>query len=250
MGIMYKLMKQRKELKNENRRMLTMDGNIIERTDVTANETEDKHFTAEHILQLCKFLAEKSKTNKNLHKQQQTPKKFKQKYQENRLSEKNVIQPREGHNNNNNNNSNSDSYYIQQQQQQQQHEQPAEHQRYQLQFQQQQQQQQQQHEQQQQQKQQEQQQHQQNMRDDIKALSHQEEVHAPHTVLVTDLSKDFYHVSANTNHTCCRPLQQHKRGKHGDILLKIRHQIFERKRLREQHFVMPLDNTAQVWRPW
>ncbi|XP_037900395.1 protein kinase 4 [Glossina fuscipes] len=190
------------ELKNENRRMLTMDGNIIERTDVMANETEDKHFTAEHILQLCKFLAEKSKTNKNLHKQQQTP-------------------PREGHNNNNNNNnSNSDSYYIQQQQQQQQHEQPAEHQRYQLQFQQ-------------------QQQH-----------DHQEEVHAPHTVLVTDLSKDFYHVSANTNHTCCRPLQQHKRGKHGDILLKIRHQIFERKRLREQHFVMPLDNTAQVWRPW
>ncbi|KAI9589029.1 hypothetical protein GQX74_007198 [Glossina fuscipes] len=136
-------MKQRKELKNENRRMLTMDGNIIERTDVMANETEDKHFTAEHILQLCKFLAEKSKTNKNLHKQQQTPKKFKQKYQENRLSEKNVIQP------------------------------------------------------------------------------------------------------PNTNHTCCRPLQQHKRGKHGDILLKIRHQIFERKRLREQHFVMPLDNTAQ-----
>uniref|UniRef100_A0A1B0A5D2 Uncharacterized protein n=1 Tax=Glossina pallidipes TaxID=7398 RepID=A0A1B0A5D2_GLOPL len=222
MGIMYKLMKQRKELKNENRRMLTMDGNIIERTDGTANETEDKHFTAEHILQLCKFLAEKSKTNKNLHKQQQTPKKFKQKYQENRLSEKNVIQPHEGHNN-------SNSCYIQQ------HEQPPE---------------QQQQQQQQEQQQQQQEQQEQNMRDDVKALSHQEEIHAPHTVLVTDLSKDFYHLPANTNHTCCRPLQQHKRGKHGDILLKIRHQIFERKRLREQHFVMPLDNAAQVWRPW
>ncbi|XP_073828492.1 uncharacterized protein [Musca autumnalis] len=38
-------------------------------------ETE-KRFTAEHILQLCKFLAEKSKRNKNLHKQQQSPKKL------------------------------------------------------------------------------------------------------------------------------------------------------------------------------
>uniref|UniRef100_A0A1A9X5J2 Uncharacterized protein n=1 Tax=Glossina brevipalpis TaxID=37001 RepID=A0A1A9X5J2_9MUSC len=135
MGIMYKLMKQRKELKIENRRMLTMDGNIIEHPDTAAaNEMEDKHFTAEHILQLCKFLAEKSKTNKNLHKQQQTPK-----------------------------------------------------------------------------------------------------------------NKDFYHIPANTNQSCCRSLHQHHQGgKHGDILLKIRHQIFERKRLREQHFVMPLDNTAQL----
>lgn len=86
MGIMYKLMKHRNltmdltnsphhhnntNTKTERNRLLTIDGNIIENPDSLNEDLNqknmdsnlDKQFTAEHIIQLCKFLAEKSKRN-------------------------------------------------------------------------------------------------------------------------------------------------------------------------------------------
>ncbi|TMW52147.1 hypothetical protein DOY81_002782 [Sarcophaga bullata] len=105
MGIMYKLMKHRNlsmdlnstshhfespsNIKSERSRLITIEGNIIdapvtqsltmEEDNLNRNMDDtnvDKQFTAEHIIQLCKFLAEKSKRNKNLHKQQQSPKRL------------------------------------------------------------------------------------------------------------------------------------------------------------------------------
>lgn len=35
-----------------------------------------------------------------------------------------------------------------------------------------------------------------------------------------------------------------------DILLKIRHQIYERRKLREQHYQSAVLHPIQVWRPW
>lgn len=90
MGIMYKLMKHRNltmdlsntphnnninsNIKTEHNRLLTIEGNIIENPDLTnehlnqknMDSNMDKQFTAEHIIQLCKFLAEKSKRNVSL----------------------------------------------------------------------------------------------------------------------------------------------------------------------------------------
>lgn len=87
MGIMYKLMKHRKlnldlrqsaentNLKSDRSRLITIEGNIIEapvssskyptKDDTAPNldASTDKQFTAEHIIQLCKFLAEKSRKN-------------------------------------------------------------------------------------------------------------------------------------------------------------------------------------------
>ncbi|XP_075156384.1 holes in muscle [Haematobia irritans] len=106
MGIMYKLMKHRNlnvdfnekpltKTRSDKCRLLTMDNGrkSTSECDVIANDIDaaadhtsnamhkiegevEKRFTAEHILQLCKFLAEKSKRNKNLHKKQQSPKKL------------------------------------------------------------------------------------------------------------------------------------------------------------------------------
>ncbi|XP_037940778.1 uncharacterized protein LOC119673650 [Teleopsis dalmanni] len=72
MGLMHKLLKHKN---------LKMDLSSTSHERLIGKEptnSEDKHFTTEHILQLCKFLAEKSKRNKNIYKQQQSPRKLKQ----------------------------------------------------------------------------------------------------------------------------------------------------------------------------
>lgn len=96
MGIMYKLLKHKDlsmdlskhKVSEKMKKVLTIEGNIVskeeehekmetddEQQQLIGNnkdhkkvEVEDKtnHFTAEHILQLCKFLAEKSRRNVGL----------------------------------------------------------------------------------------------------------------------------------------------------------------------------------------
>lgn len=63
-------------VKSDRNRLITIEGNIIEAPsssespevdfDKNMDSNTDKQFTAEHIIQLCKFLAEKSKRNVSL----------------------------------------------------------------------------------------------------------------------------------------------------------------------------------------
>ncbi|XP_037820478.1 ras-interacting protein RIP3-like [Lucilia sericata] len=268
MGIMYKLMKHRNlstdlsnthtnvNVKSDRNRLITIEGNIIDSTESVAEDSSvevlsnknmdsnlDKQFTAEHIIQLCKFLAEKSKRNKNLYKQQQSPKKLTK-------SKQTQFQFEAMDEYNDNEDDEVDFYQnealpllnkqrLQHQQQQQQR----------------------------------------NFTDEEDDECEEEKTS---TVLSTRLSPDInsLNISSNTTTsvTSCalqhhqqqqqqqqifnyqhhqqQQQQQHhqhqpqNQGKR-DILLKIRRQIFERKRLRENGAFEPQAlNNSQVWRPW
>ncbi|XP_065365272.1 myb-like protein Q [Calliphora vicina] len=285
MGIMYKLMKHRNltmdlskpnvntnTIKSDRNRLITIEGNIIDTTDATdttsiqateevlnnnknMDSTMDKQFTAEHIIQLCKFLAEKSKRNvifnlylkKNLYKQQQSPKKLtkskQSQFQFQQIEYDDV-------------NDEVEDFYQNEalpllskqrlEQQQRNHDNDED--------------------------------------DDENSEDDEFEQHKTSAVLSTRLSPDInsLNISSNTttsatscalqhqqqqqqifnyqhhHHQQQQQQQQHhhqqqipqSQGKR-DILLKIRRQIFERKRLRENGAFEPQAlNNSQVWRPW
>ncbi|XP_023295255.2 probable serine/threonine-protein kinase DDB_G0280133 [Lucilia cuprina] len=264
MGIMYKLMKHRHlstdlsnthtnvNVKSDRNRLITIEGNIIESAESVSEDSSeevlnnnnnnmdsnlDKQFTAEHIIQLCKFLAEKSKRNKNLYKQQQSPKKLTKSKQT-----QFQFQTMEEYNDN----EDDEVDFYQNEALPLLNKQRMEHQQ--------------------------QQQTQQRNHTDEEDDEFDEEKTS--TVLSTRLSPDInsLNISSNTTTSCAlqhhqqqqifnyqhyqQQQQQHNQhqpqnqGKR-DILLKIRRQIFERKRLRENGAFEPQAlNNSQVWRPW
>ncbi|KAI8126861.1 hypothetical protein FF38_03108 [Lucilia cuprina] len=267
MGIMYKLMKHRHlstdlsnthtnvNVKSDRNRLITIEGNIIESAESVSEDSSeevlnnnnmdsnlDKQFTAEHIIQLCKFLAEKSKRNKNLYKQQQSPKKLTKSKQT-----QFQFQTMEEYNDN----EDDEVDFYQNEALPLLNKQRMEHQQ--------------------------QQQAQQRNHTDEEDDEFDEEKTS--TVLSTRLSPDINSLNISSNTTTSCALQHHQQqqqqifnyqhhqqqqqqqqqhhqhhpqnqGKR-DILLKIRRQIFERKRLRENGAFEPQAlNNSQVWRPW
>ncbi|KAM7347526.1 holes in muscle [Cochliomyia hominivorax] len=294
MGIMYKLMKHRnlnmdlnktqhshhnhhlnnKNIKSERNRLITIEGNIIDNPDSAKDSSEpelgnknmdtnmDKQFTAEHIIQLCKFLAEKSKRNKNLYKQQQSPKKLIKSKTQTQFQFQQMDYE---------DNDESDLYQNealpllsqqrleQQQQQQQQKQERRNHNTD-----------------------DENDDDDDNDNDNDNVEDNEFDKQKISAVLSTRLSPDInsLNISLNTTANCATQNQQqhlqhfnqHHQQQHifnyhhlsqqhnshspqnqgkRDILLKIRKQIFERKRLRENGAFEPqaLNNSA-VWRPW
>uniref|UniRef100_A0A1I8NKC0 Uncharacterized protein n=1 Tax=Musca domestica TaxID=7370 RepID=A0A1I8NKC0_MUSDO len=252
---------------NDNDVVITASGGVIcsNSTDTMRKiemETE-KRFTAEHILQLCKFLAEKSKRNKNLHKQQQSPKKL------TKTLKSFQFQSMDNTNDDSNDNEGSQSSSDMEQEQfydnqcedefmavrrkhsyQNQaipllsHTRITEQQRL-----------------------QQQQQHiailnatnnilSSRLSPDINAMNISAAVttttayHQQHSQQYHHQQQPMDQDSVEEQHYLQQPQHNGKR----DILLKIRHQIFERKRLREKGYEpQSLNGSAaaqQVWRPW